>query len=913
MESERTRLIARIARDAAALTDDAREALLRQRCANDDALMQDVRRALDATEGATLVSDAGISASGSRIDSILMHKTIEPPAGRADPGGGGGGGAGGGGGGRRRIPGFVIERSIGEGGMGLVYLAEQEKPRRTVALKVVKAGRMSAAMLRRFEHEAEILGRLQHPGIAQIYQAGTFEEPDPSHAGTDGAIPGCPVPFYAMEFVEGKPLDVACKEMTRRRKLELFVQVCDAVQHAHQKGVIHRDLKPSNIMVTPSGAPKVLDFGVARLANPEESEMTYHTSAGQLVGTLPYMSPEQVAGDPNDLDTRSDVYALGVILYEMLSGRLPHDFSTPSLVEAVKTITEARIRPLSTLDGSIDPDLVTIVGKALEKERERRYDSAAELGADIERHLRHEPIQARRPTRAYLARKFVARNKPLVALACAGAIALAAGVAGTVWQAIRATQGQRLAEERRTDAERARYEAQAALAESQAVTEFLTGMLSSADPETARGQEITVRELLDRTAATIPALADRPRVEMAVRTTLGNTYRTLGLFREARPHLEAAHDIAARILGPDSPQSLTLQRSLALTTSDLNDPTGAEPRIRQVVAALEAAGPDRAPELALAMGDLGRILIECGRVEEAEQTLTRSIELTNAAFGPRNAELLTQLDHMGALLTDLGRFAEAETVLRRALEGRRDLFGPDSPYVAYTLTTLANAVQKQGRHDETIDLLTESLRIRRICLAPEHPSLLINLANLSTALIGAGRIDEGVPLLRETIEKQRRVLGDESSKVLVSMGTLAYAMEEKGNLDEAESIYRHIVEISRRLPPAREAETVSNFNNLAMLLWTRNNLQEAEAVFAEAVQRAQAALPPDHYMTAIFRNNYGDLLVQLARLDQAEPHLLQSHAVIEKFFGPEHPRTQKSRARLERLEKARSAAGTGAG
>lgn len=888
MESDRANLCTRIAQQAAGIPADRREAFVRESCAGDPELLRAVQRALTITESATLAPEGQGPERASVLDSVLMHRTLAPSD--AGPGRTG----------RRRIPGFVIERPLGEGGMGTVYLAEQERPRRTVALKVVKATRMSGAMLRRFEHEAEILGRLQHPGIAQIYQAGTFEEKDAS-GGSGG-----PVPFYAMELVEGQALDVASKSMTQRAKLEFFALVCDAVQHAHQKGVIHRDLKPSNIMVTPPphGKPKVLDFGVARLADAEQSEMTYHTAAGQLVGTLPYMSPEQVAGDPNDLDTRSDVYALGVILYELLSGRLPHEFSTPSLAEAVKTITESRIAPLSTLNGEIDADIETIVGKALEKDRERRYDSAAELGADIERYLRHEPILARRPTRTYLARKFVVRNKPLVAIGCAGAIALTAGVAGTVWQAIRATEGQRVAQEQRAEAERLGYEARAALADSQAVTEFLTGMLSSADPETARGEEITVRELLDRTAETVPALSERPRVEMTVRTTLGNTYRTLGLVREAQPHLESAHALAVKIHGPESAQALTLQRSLALTTSDLNDPTGAEPKIREVVRVLEAQGPERAPELALALGDLGRVLIECGKNEEAEATLKRSIELTRAAFGPRNPELLTQMDHMGALLTDLGRFAEAETILRKALDGRREVFGPDSPYVAYTLTTLSSAVQKQGRHAETIDLLTESLRIRRVCLAPEHPSLLINLANLSTALIGAGRIDEGEPLLRETIEKQRRVLGDESSKVLVSMGTLAYAMEEKGNLDEAESIYRHIVEISRRLPAAREAETVSNFNNLAMLLWTRGNLEESELVFAEAVKRAQAALPPDHYMTAIFRNNYGALLVERGKSAEARPHLEESHAVIEKFFGAEHPRTAKSAGRLERLEQA---------
>lgn len=895
MDQDRTNLCTRIAQQAAGMPPERREAFVRESCAGDPELLREVQRALTITESATVAPEGPGPERASVLDSVLMHRTL-PPAG-ASPSRTG----------RRRIPGFVIERPLGEGGMGTVYLAEQEKPRRTVALKVVKSGRMSAAMLRRFEHEAEILGRLQHPGIAQIYQAGTFEEKDASGGG------GGLVPFYAMELVEGQALDVASKSMTQRTKLEFFALVCDAVQHAHQKGVIHRDLKPSNIMVTAQWKPKVLDFGVARLADAEQSEMTYHTAAGQLVGTLPYMSPEQVAGDPNDLDTRSDVYALGVILYELLSGRLPHEFSTPSLAEAVKTITESRIAPLSTLNGEIDADIETIVGKALEKDRERRYDSAAELGADIERYLRHEPILARRPTRAYLARKFVARNRPLVALGAAGAIALTAGVAGTVWQAIRATEGQRLAEERRKDAERLRYESQAALADSQAVTEFLTGMLGAIDPELARGEEISVRQLLDQTAATIPELSERPRVALAVRTTLGNTYRALGLWSEAMPHLVAARDLAVIVHGEESVQALTLGRAIAITTSDLNDPTGALEQMIEVVAAMERVAGEASPDTALAVGDLGRLFVETGQIEEAERTLRRAIDLTRASLGPRHPELLTQRDHLGALMTDMGRFAEGETILRELLEDRRAVFGAESPTVAYTITTLANVVQKQGKHEEAIALLRESLAIRRACLPPDHPSLLINLANLATALIGSGKSEEALPLLRETVAKQLEVLGEESPKVLVSMGTLAYALEDLDEFDEAESILRRIVEIGRRLPPAREAETLSNFNNLAMLLWKRGKLVEAEAVFAETVARALAALPADHYICAIFRNNYGDFLVEVGKPIEAEPHLVESHEAIEKFFGAEHPRTVKSAGRLERLHAALENAGDDSG
>jgi tetratricopeptide (TPR) repeat protein/predicted Ser/Thr protein kinase len=874
----------RIAQRAALLPPAERAAFVREACAGDAALMDAVRRALEFTEAATLVPEdqqaGGAEERPSILDSAPLHRTIAPGVNARRSAG------------KRRIAGFEVGGVLGEGGMGTVYLAEQERPKRTVALKVVRAGRMTASMLRRFEHEAEILARLQHPGIAQIYQAGTFDEGDG------------PIPYYAMEFVQGPTLADAATRLTRDQKLDLFIRICDAVQHAHQKGVIHRDLKPSNILVDQAGQPKVLDFGVARLADAERSELTYATAAGQLVGTLPYMSPEQVAGDPNDLDTRSDVYALGVILYELLTGQLPHNVPMNSLVDAVKTITESRIAPLSSIDRSLGGDLQTIVGKALEKDREQRYHSAAELGADLERFLRDEPIQARPPTRTYLLTKFVRRNKPLVALGAAAAVALAAGVAGTAWQAYRATEGQRLAELRRNEAERARYEAQAALADSQAVTEFLTNMLASVDPETARGEEISVREILDQTATTLPMLADRPRVELAIRTTLGSAYRALGRFSDALPQIVAARKLAESVHGPESVQALTLARGIAITTSDLNDPTSALEQMRHTVASFERVLGPGAPETALAIGDLGRLLVETGNMEEAEKTLRRAIELTRATLGPENHDYLTQRDHLGALLTDLGRFAEGEEVLRSLLADRRAVFGPDSPTVAYTITTLANVVQKQGRNAEAIELLTESLRVRRISLAPDHPSLLINLANLATALIGSGRAAEALPLLRETVAKQREVLGDDSPKVLVSMGTLAYALEELEELDEAESIYRHIVEIGRRLPPAREAETLSNFNNLAMLLWARGKLDEAEQVFDETITRALAALPPEHYICAIFRNNYGEFLTERGKLAEAEPHLIESHAALVAFFGAEHPRAAKSAGRLVKFYEA---------
>jgi WD40 repeat protein/serine/threonine protein kinase len=302
-----------------------------------------------------------------------------------------------------RLGEYTIERTLGEGGMGVVYIARQERPSRTVALKVIRRGLASGSLVRRFEHEAEVLGRLQHPGIAQIYEAGS------------GAIPGeQPArihPFIAMELIKGPRLTDYAASLSTRDKLALLAKVCAAVHHAHQRGIIHRDLKPANILVDDSGQPKILDFGVARAADSDLRVTTMQTSVGQLVGTLPYMSPEQVLADPSEVDTRSDVYALGVILYQLLTGKLPLDLSSRSIPEAARVIRDENPAPLSSVSRVFRGDVDTIVSKAIEKDKNRRYQSAAELGADIERHLRGEPIAAKADSPLYVLKKQLRRYR----------------------------------------------------------------------------------------------------------------------------------------------------------------------------------------------------------------------------------------------------------------------------------------------------------------------------------------------------------------------------------------------------------------------------------------------------------------------------------------------------------------------
>ena len=386
---------------------------------------------------------------------------------------------------------YRIVRLLGEGGMGVVYEAEQEHPCRMVALKVIKPGLVSRELLRRFDHEAQALGRLQHPGIAQIYEAGMAE----SGFG--------PQPYFAMEFIRGRPLleYAGHQYLSTRERLDLMVRICEAVHHAHQRGLIHRDLKPRNVLVDETGRPKILDFGVAR-ATDSDAKATRQTDLGQLVGTLAYMSPEQVLGDPLELDIRSDVYALGVILYELLAGCMPYSISE-KLLEVVRVIKEEEPVPLSSINRIYRGDVETIVAKALEKDKTRRYPSAADLGADIQRYLHDEPILARPASTIYQLQKFARRRRALVTGALTVLVVVVAGIVASTWQAARATQ-----ERNRTVAEKRRADTESAIAKT--VNDFLQNDVlaqASADVQAGPGAkpdpDLKVRTARDRAAARI--------------------------------------------------------------------------------------------------------------------------------------------------------------------------------------------------------------------------------------------------------------------------------------------------------------------------------------------------------------------------------------------------------------------------
>jgi len=805
---------------------------------------------------------------------------------------------------RRRIGAYTLIDLLGEGGMGAVYLAEQDRPRRMVALKLIRPGLVTPRLLKRFELESEMLARLQHPGIAQIFEAGAA----PTGDGVQ--------PYFAMEYVRGPTLTVFARDqsLSTRERLSLFVRVCDAVHHAHQKGVIHRDLKPGNILVNvPEGVdptnrasvvaaaqPKVLDFGVARAADAEADSRTLQTEAGQLIGTLSYMSPEQVAADPAGLDTRSDVYTLGVILFELLCGRLPHSISSKTIPEAVRTISEDEPALLSSVDKSLSGDAQTIVGKALEKDRQRRYQSASELGADIERMLRNEPILARPPTRAYLFRKFAARNKAMVVASAVALTALVGAVAASTTFAIRAEAARELATEEALVAN--------------ATNDFLVRMLSAASPDANNEREMTVREMVDAASDQLARDAQqrdldaaaqrrRERVAMSLHETLSSTYRALGKIESAKSHARQAVEMATRLRGEESLEAVSAERTLAIAYTEAGLIDEAVGLTRKCLTILEQKlGPDDI-EVARTRAELGRTLLEANRFDEAETELRAGLDRIVAIRGEKDTDAVIAMDHLGLTLQRQGKFDEAEQIVRKTLAIREEIYGKDSTLVAFSLNNLANISQRVGRNEEAADLLQRALDIRKARLEPTHPSVLVSMNNLAVAYVGLGRRAEAERLLTECWQLQSESLGEAHPKAVTALGNLAYVVEDAGRLDEAEALYRKAADLRRR-NSVLTMEGCGDINNLAMLLCARGKPEEAEGLYREVIEVTSKSVAPDHYAMGIYRNNLGACLTQQKKFAEAETELVESRRILLAFFGPDHPRIARADDRLRELYEA---------
>src|SRR6267142_1472432 len=698
---------------------------------------------------------------------------------------------------------YRLLRKLGEGGMGYVWLAEQTAPvTRQVAVKIIKAGRYDASALKRFELERQSLAIMNHPAIAKVFDAGSTSEGQP---------------YFVMEYVPGLPITTYCdqKRLTTRERLELFIRVCEGVQHAHQKAIMHRDLKPSNILVADVDGhplPRIIDFGIAKATTPQSPDQTVFTQLGGMLGTPGYISPEQADPAILDVDTRTDVYSLGVILYELLTSSLPFDSNQWHIqpfhevlrrlreedppLPSTRVSNDQQTSTSTAANRSTGPhqlvsqlrgDLDWITMTALEKDRARRYDSCSALAADIRRYLENRPVLATPPSFTYRAGKFVRRNRTAVlAASCVVLMLFALAITMTV-QAIR------IAKER----DRANREAAAA----KSVSNFLTGLFKVSDPSEARGNTVTARQILDQGVQQIDSgLATQPEVQARLMETMGEVYWSLGLYREAAPLLDKAVATRTRLLGPDHPDTLA---SLYMTTKNLNDE---------------------------------------GQYAEAEKRLHIVLDTQRRVLGPEHPDTVKSMIAIAGVIYGQGRYQEAEKMQRDLLDLQRHLPVRDQQREAMTMNNLATNLNAQNRFVDSEQLFAETVELERRVFGPDNPVTLQSMSNMVRALISAAKFAEAETLARQTLDLQRRVLGPEHEDTQWTLHNLGVTLRATGHRDEAEKLFRQTMAVRQRTLGPDHPVTASTKYNLACNAALSGRRDEALSVLRDAVEHG---LPPD--------------------------------------------------------------------
>ncbi len=770
--------------------------------------------------------------------------------------------------------------------MGEVWEAEQTAPvKRRVAVKIIKRGMDTRMVVNRFEAERQALALMDHPSIAKVLDAGET---------------GNGRPYFIMELVRGIRITRYCDhhKLTLQQRLRLFQKVCDAVQHAHQKGVIHRDLKPSNILVSEHGDephPTVIDFGVAKATAQPLTEGTLFTQLGQLVGTPEYMSPEQAEMSGQDIDTRSDVYSLGVVLYELLVGLLPFDreelraagFGGIQRILSEKTpkrpstriseigrddsgrLAQARGAEPTTLVRELRGDLDWIVLKALEKDRSRRYESPRRLSEDIGRHLELQPIEARPASVRYRASRFAQRHRLGVGVAAAFVLLL------LFFAATMGLQAKRVASER----DRANAEADV----SREISRFLTELFEVSDPSEARGNSITAREILDRGADRIEnELGDQPEVQARLMASIGGTYESLGLFGDADRLLKRAWEQQKEILGEDDPETIaTLYR-----WTDVLFRQGRyremEPYSREIYERYRRVLGERHPDTVDALSGHGAVLIELGRFEEAREIGAQVLELVRQIHGQESARYYSALYDQEVLYIYEGRYEEAIEGFERVVAGHSRILGPEARTTLTSKSMLGLAYLEAGKLDRAEPLLREVLEGRIEILGPEHDGTLMSVANVGKLLLDQGRTEAAEQLFADLVRTRRRVSAPDNPWTAAALGLHGQALLALGRVDEAEPLLREDVDILRRVFDDAHPDLLAAQRALAQAWVQQQRLDVAERLLAETSSAAQRSAPGQEVTGELFAD-HARLLMQLGRSADAAAALEQAVAIYQEL------------------------------
>lgn len=807
----------------------------------------------------------------------------------------------------QRLGTYRIVRKLGSGGMGDVYLAERadDEYQQLVAIKLVRAGAFSPQVQGRLRTERQILATLQHPNIARLLDGG--RAPD----GT---------PYLVMEYIDGEPIDVYCdrRRLPLAQRIELIRTVCSAVHYAHQNLIVHRDLKPSNILITPSGEPKLLDFGIAKLLDARHSAHTLAvTHIDYRVMTPAHASPEQVRGDV--ITTASDIYVLGVLLFEMLSGRKPFQLVGSRLTDMERIICEQeppapsamiertaqespeqlddivarRSTTGARLQKDLRGDLDAIILMAMRKDANRRYTSAEQLSADLGRHLTGQPVLATSDTWIYRTRKFVARHTLSVAISALGILTLAA------FAAITFIQAQRIAHERDVvAAERSRAER---------VSSFLVELFELSDPSKSRGNQVTAREMLDIGARRVSVgLADQPETRATLLGTIGRVYSSLGLYSDSVKLLEDALTSRIAIYGEKNEEVAQALVALGNALCEQGELDKCEQRLQTALEMQrKLVGPDALPVAPTLLG-YAKLAQQRGTLDIAERYYNESLGIYRRQGKERTSDAASVMNDLAGLYSYRGYFEKAETLYRAALDIDRHALGQDHPQVAMHVHDIAVALQMQGKLPDAEPLYVESTQMLRKILGPQHPHTLDALANYGRFLRRSGDLARAEEVLSDVLASDRVARGARHAFVGHDLVSLANVRLDRGNYANAEQDLGAALDIYAEALPAEHPYVASALTGLGRAQLGQGRIKEAEQTLRRAISMGEKSLPADSAPLATTKSALGIALLNQGHADAAAPLLRDSYPIIMKTLGEDAPLTKQAREALVGIAPARN-------